>query len=58
MSETGHGGRPRPLFARVVGASKRVLRIEYQVIGPVLLSGEQDFQGGVGGDVLIRLRFR
>jgi translocation and assembly module TamB len=40
------------------GASKRVLRIEYQVIGPVLLSGEQDFQGGFGGDVLIRLRFR
>jgi len=35
-----------------------VLRIEYQVIGPVLLSGEQDFQGGFGGDVLIRLRFR
>jgi autotransporter translocation and assembly factor TamB len=40
------------------GASKRVLRIEYQVIGPLLLSGEQDFQGGFGGDVLVRLRFR
>ena len=40
------------------GASKRVLRVEYQLIGPVLLSGEQDFQGGFGGDVLVRLRFR
>jgi len=40
------------------GASKRVLRMEYQVIGPLLLSAEQDFQGSFGGDVLIRLRFR
>jgi hypothetical protein len=49
----------RVLYSQALsGASKRVLRIEYQVIGPLLLSGEQDFQGGFGGDVLIRLRFR
>ncbi len=49
----------RVLYSQTLsGASKRVLRVEYQVIGPLLLSGEQDFQGGFGGDVLIRLRFR
>lgn len=49
----------RVLYSQALsGASKRVLRIEYQVIGPVLLSGEQDFQGGFAGDILIRLRFR
>ena len=42
----------------IAGASKRVLRVEYQVIGPLFLAGEQDFQGGLGGDVLLRLRFR
>ena len=40
------------------GAAKRVVRIEYQLIGPLLLSAEQDFQGGFGGDILLRLRFR
>jgi hypothetical protein len=34
------------------------LRIEYQLIGPLLLAGEQVFTGGVGGDVILRLRFR
>ncbi len=49
----------RVLYTQTLsGASKRVLRIEYQVIGPLLLAAEQDFQGGVGGDVLVRLRFR
>jgi translocation and assembly module TamB len=40
------------------GAEKRVVRIEYQVIGPLLLSAEQDFQAGFGGDLLLRFRFR
>jgi autotransporter translocation and assembly factor TamB len=49
----------RVLYSQsIAGASKRILRVEYQVIGPLFLAGEQDFQGGVGGDVLIRLRFR
>jgi autotransporter translocation and assembly factor TamB len=49
----------RVLYSQSIsGASKRVLRVEYQVIGPLLLSADQDFQGGFGGDVLIRLRFR
>jgi TamB, inner membrane protein subunit of TAM complex len=34
------------------------LRIEYQVLGPLLLAGEQVFTGGFGGDVILRLRFR
>jgi translocation and assembly module TamB len=37
---------------------RQKLRMEYQVIGPLLLSGEQDFQGGFGGDVIVRLRYR
>jgi autotransporter translocation and assembly factor TamB len=49
----------RVLYSQsIAGASKRVLRVEYQLIGPLFLAGEQDFQGGVGGDVLLRLRFR
>jgi autotransporter translocation and assembly factor TamB len=49
----------RVLYSQTLsGGSKRVLRVEYQVIGPLLLSADQDFQGGFGGDVLIRLRFR
>jgi autotransporter translocation and assembly factor TamB len=36
----------------------RRLRLEYEVIGPLVIAGEQDFQGGFGGDVLLRLRFR
>jgi translocation and assembly module TamB len=40
------------------GTTKRVVRIEYQVIGPLLLSAEQDFQAGFGGDLLLRFRFR
>ena len=34
------------------------LRVEYQIIGPLLVAGEQSFTGGVGGDVIVRLRFR
>jgi len=49
----------RVLYSQTIsGAAKRVLRVEYQIIGPLLLSADQDFQGGFGGDVLIRLRFR
>lgn len=37
---------------------KQKLRIEYQILGPLLLAGEQVFTGGVGGDVILRFRFR
>jgi hypothetical protein len=37
---------------------KSKLRVEYQLLGPLLVAGEQDFSGGVGGDVILRLRFR
>jgi translocation and assembly module TamB len=39
-------------------AEARRLRLEYQVFGPLRVAGEQDFRGGFGGDVLLRLRFR
>ena len=40
------------------GSTKRLLRVEYQILGPLLIAGEQDFQGGYGGDIFVRLRFR
>jgi len=40
------------------GPTTRMVRVEYQVIGPLFLSAEQNFQGGFGGEVLVRLRFR
>ena len=39
-------------------AEEQRLRVEYQVIGPLRVAGEQDFRGGFGADVLVRLRFR
>jgi autotransporter translocation and assembly factor TamB len=42
----------------VRGSSKRLLRVEYQILGPLLVAGEQNFEGGYGGDVFVRLRFR
>jgi len=40
------------------GGSQQGLRLEYQLLGPLFLTGEQNFQGGYGGDLLLRLRFR
>lgn len=40
------------------GGNKRLLRVEYQLLGPLFIAGEQDFQGGYGGDILLRLRIR
>jgi autotransporter translocation and assembly factor TamB len=37
---------------------KQRLRVEYQLLGPVLVAGEQSFSGDVGGDVILRFRFR
>jgi translocation and assembly module TamB len=49
----------RMLYSQSIsGTSKRVLRVEYQMVGPLLLAGEQNFPGGVGGDLVVRLRFR
>jgi autotransporter translocation and assembly factor TamB len=42
----------------ITNADERKLRIEYQVFGPLVVAGEQDFRGSFGGDVLLRLRFR
>jgi autotransporter translocation and assembly factor TamB len=39
-------------------STERRLRVEYDVIGPVIIAGEQDFRGGFGADVLLRFRFR
>jgi autotransporter translocation and assembly factor TamB len=49
----------RLVYSQSIGGSnKRVLRLEYQLLGPVFIAGEQDFGGHVGGDLFIRLRFR
>jgi autotransporter translocation and assembly factor TamB len=40
------------------GTNKRLFRVEYQVVGPLLIAGEQDFEGHYGGDLFLRLRFR
>jgi autotransporter translocation and assembly factor TamB len=37
---------------------KQKIRVEYQLFGPVLIAGEQVLSGGVGGDVILRFRFR
>ena len=37
---------------------KQKLRVEYQLFGPLLIAGEQDFSGSFGGDVILRFRFR
>jgi translocation and assembly module TamB len=42
----------------VENTDERKLRIEYQVIGPLGVAGEQDFRGGFGADVFLRVRFR
>lgn len=39
-------------------ADDRRLRIEYQVTGPLWVTGEQSVNGSFGGGVLVRLRFR
>jgi translocation and assembly module TamB len=42
----------------VENVDERKLRIEYQVVGPLAVAGEQDFRGGFGADVFLRVRFR
>ena len=51
--------RTRVLYSQGIDRSDaRRLRLEYEVMGPLVLAGEQDFRGGFGGDVVLRLRFR
>ncbi|HEX6209795.1 MAG TPA: translocation/assembly module TamB domain-containing protein [Methylomirabilota bacterium] len=42
----------------IENTDERKLRIEYQVVGPLGVAGEQDFRGGFGADVFLRVRFR
>ena len=42
----------------LVGLGLLSVLVAAAIIGPLFLAGEQDFQGGVGGDVLVRFRFR
>lgn len=52
---------PRTLVVYSQGVENtehRRLRIEYRVLGPLAVAGEQDFRGGFGADVLLRIRFR
>jgi translocation and assembly module TamB len=40
------------------GGRKEKVRIEYQLLTPLYLSGEYDRDGGYGADVVLRFRFR
>ena len=40
------------------GTRKEKVRIEYQLLAPLYLSGEYDRDGGYGADVVLRFRFR
>ncbi len=42
----------------IENTDERRLRLEYEVVGPLVVAGEQNFRGGYGADVLLRLRFR
>jgi hypothetical protein len=70
MKTDGEGGRSlrvgRKLTERALvvysqslaDTEQRRLRVEYQLFGPLLLAGEQNFRGGFGGDLVLRLRLR
>jgi autotransporter translocation and assembly factor TamB len=40
------------------GGRKETVRVEYQLLTPLFLSGEYDRSGGYGADVILRFRFR
>ena len=40
------------------GERQQRFRVEYQLIGPLLLAGEESVRGGYGADLVLRLRFR
>jgi hypothetical protein len=40
------------------GAGDRKVRVEYELVGSLLVAGEQNFQGGTGADLIFRFRFR
>jgi translocation and assembly module TamB len=48
----GSGSRTTP------GDRKEQVRIEYQMLDPLFLSGEYDLDGGYGADIVLRFRFR
>ena len=53
------GDRTRVIYSQgLEQTGDRRLRLEYEVIGPLVIAGEQDFEGGFGGDVMLRMRFR
>jgi translocation and assembly module TamB len=51
--------RARVVFSQELSAEgERRLRVEYQLVGPLLLSAEQNFRGSYGADLVLRMRFR
>jgi translocation and assembly module TamB len=53
------GDRTTVLYSQgIENTDERRLRLEYEVVGPLVVAGEQNFRGGFGADVLVRLRFR
>jgi len=51
-------GGPSQTTANTPGGRKERVRVEYKLFAPLYLSAEYDRDGGYGGDVILRFRFR
>ena len=59
--QRGFQGEERPSVGpaqNTPGGRKEKVRVEYQLLAPLYLSGEYDRDGGYGADVVLRFRFR
>jgi hypothetical protein len=51
--------RARVILSQELGGEgERRLRVEYRLLGPLLVAGEQNFRGNCGADLVLRMRFR
>lgn len=51
--------RARVILSQELGGEgERRLRVEYRLLGPLLVAGEQNFRGSYGADLVLRMRFR
>jgi autotransporter translocation and assembly factor TamB len=49
---------PSQYTSNAPGSRRERVRVEYQLFAPLYLSAEYDREGGYGGDVILRFRFR
>jgi translocation and assembly module TamB len=51
--------RARVILSQELGGeAEQRLRVEYRILGPLLVAGEQNFRGNYGADLVLRMRFR